>query len=196
MPSSSHLKTFLVMVLVGLAAAACVDEKIVYRDRELFEELPPGAAEFVGYTDMEAKLVVCGNCHVGQQGKWESTAHADAFETLVSSGHSQGFCESCHAVSELGNPITGSVGFAATQDERFHDVQCESCHGPAFGHPDDFEYLPLNKERALCMRCHSALEYPESTARSNLPAIFDRRHKRGRECVSCHNPHDPREDVE
>jgi hypothetical protein len=29
-----------------------------------------------------------------------------------------------------------------------------------------------------------------------LPAIIDRRHKRNRECVSCHNPHDPREDVE
>jgi predicted CXXCH cytochrome family protein len=25
-----------------------------------------------------------------------------------------------------------------------------------------------------------------------LPAIIDRRHKRNRECVSCHNPHDPR----
>lgn len=75
-------------------------------------------------------------------------------------------------------------------------VQCENCHGPAGNHPDDVEYLPLNKERGMCLRCHADLGYPESTARSNLPAIVDRHHKRKRECVSCHNPHDPREDVE
>ncbi|MDH3620435.1 MAG: nitrate reductase cytochrome c-type subunit [Gammaproteobacteria bacterium] len=75
-------------------------------------------------------------------------------------------------------------------------VQCENCHGPAGNHPDDVEFLPLNKERAMCLRCHADLRYPESTARSNLPAIVDRHHKRRRECVSCHDPHDPREDVE
>ncbi len=75
-------------------------------------------------------------------------------------------------------------------------VQCENCHGPAASHPDDIEYLPLNRERAMCLRCHADLDYPESSARSNLPAIVDRHHKRRRECVTCHNPHDPREDVE
>ena len=75
-------------------------------------------------------------------------------------------------------------------------VQCESCHGPSGNHPDDVEYLPLNKERGLCLRCHADLGYPASSARSDLPAIVDRRHKRKRECVSCHNPHDPREEVE
>ncbi len=74
-------------------------------------------------------------------------------------------------------------------------IECESCHGPSGNHPDDVEYLPLNKERALCLRCHASLEYPDA-ARSDLPAIHDRRHKRKRECVECHNPHDPREDVE
>jgi hypothetical protein len=77
-------------------------------------------------------------------------------------------------------------------------IQCENCHGPSGpsgNHPDVEEYLPLNKERDLCMRCHASLEYPDA-ARSELPAIHDRRHKRRRECVECHNPHDPREDVE
>lgn len=75
------------------------------------------------------------------------------------------------------------------------NVECENCHGPSGNHPDDVEFLPLNRERGLCMRCHASLEYPNA-ARSDLPAVHDRRHKRKRECVSCHNPHDPREDVE
>lgn len=74
-------------------------------------------------------------------------------------------------------------------------VQCENCHGPSGNHPDDVEFLPLNTQRELCLRCHAFLDYPNS-ARAELPAINDRMHKRRRECVECHNPHDPREDVE
>lgn len=74
-------------------------------------------------------------------------------------------------------------------------VQCENCHGPSGNHPGDVEFLPLNTARELCLRCHAYLDYPNS-ARAELPAITDRMHKRRRECVECHNPHDPREDVE
>ena len=74
-------------------------------------------------------------------------------------------------------------------------VECENSDISSSNNHVDVEYLPLNKERALCMRCHASLEYPDA-ARSDLPAIHDRRHKRRRECVECHNPHDPREDVE
>ena len=73
-------------------------------------------------------------------------------------------------------------------------VECENCHGPAGNHPDDVELLPLNRDRDMCLRCHGDIEYPD-TARSELPQIIDRRHKRKRECVSCHNPHDPRKEV-
>jgi hypothetical protein len=75
-------------------------------------------------------------------------------------------------------------------------VQCENCHGPSGNHPDDVASLPLNKERGLCLRCHADLGYPASSARSDLPLIVDKRHKRKSECVSCHNPHDPREEAE
>lgn len=74
-------------------------------------------------------------------------------------------------------------------------VECENCHGPSGNHPDDVEYLPRNTERALCLRCHAFLDYP-NTARADMPAVKDRLHKRRRECIECHNPHDPREDVE
>ena len=167
MPSSSHLGKALVMLLVVLAAAACVDEKIVYRDRELFEELPPGAANFVGYTDMEAKLTVCGNCHVGQQGGWEETAHADAWATLEGSGHAQSFCEGCHAVSDKGSAAEGMVGYDATQDVRYHDVQCENCHNAGLAHLQ--EPGSTQPQAALgvgadglagCGECHAGAHHP------------------------------------
>ncbi len=74
-------------------------------------------------------------------------------------------------------------------------VECENCHGPSVNHPDDEEFLPLNKSRELCLRCHAFLEYPNS-ARGELLSIEDRRHKRRYECVKCHNPHDPKEEVD
>ena len=74
-------------------------------------------------------------------------------------------------------------------------VECENCHGPAGAHPDDVEYLPTNTDRELCLRCHAFLDYPNSS-RAELPNINDRMHYRRRGCIECHNPHDPREDVE
>jgi hypothetical protein len=75
-------------------------------------------------------------------------------------------------------------------------VECENCHGPGAGHPEEVELLPLNRDRAMCLRCHADLDYPASAARSDMPAINDQRHKRNRECAGCHDPHDPREDAE
>lgn len=72
-------------------------------------------------------------------------------------------------------------------------IECENCHGPAVGHPDEVELLPIERSREHCLRCHAALDYPQ-TARSELPNVRDRTHRRRRECASCHYPHDPRED--
>jgi hypothetical protein len=74
-------------------------------------------------------------------------------------------------------------------------VQCENCHGPSGNHPDDVEFLPVDTSRDLCLRCHAFLDYPNS-ARAEMLTIKDRIHKRRRECVECHYPHDPREDAE
>jgi len=83
-------------------------------------------------------------------------------------------------------------------DEKFKEImasphkiiQCENCHGPALGHPDNPETLPIDKTRALCLRCHASLPYSLSN-REDLPAIDPDTHNPGQNCVECHNPHNP-----
>lgn len=194
MPATRSLHRLAIAVLVGLAASACVDEKIVYRDRELFEDLPPGAADFVGYTDEEAKLTVCGNCHVGQQTKWQNTAHAGAWEDLQESGHAAATCEGCHSVSDKGNPATGAVAYDATKDARYHDVQCESCHGPGFEHLQDpavvqpYAHLGLGEDQAGgCGECHSGTHHPFAEEwGSSRHANTENHAAENASCVACH----------
>lgn len=186
---------FLAVVAGSLASTACTDETIVFRDRELFEEPLAAAAGFVGYTDQSTKLTVCGNCHVGPQGQWEDHGHADAWAGLQDSGHAQAFCEGCHTVNELGNTVTATGGYNATAEDRYHDVQCESCHGPGLDHvtaPNDGN-IPLapvavGLDLTLgCGECHQGSHHPfaEEWAQSRHGDMYEG--AQGREaCQSCH----------
>lgn len=171
------------MALV-LGLTGCVDEKIVYRDRDLFETPPAGAAGFVGYSKATDKLTVCGNCHVGQQASWKETAHADAWAGLQKSASAQAFCEGCHTVSQLGNIATENAGWNTTKDARYKDVQCESCHGPGLAHVQNPSKGTINTVLAPmaagvkdawqgCTQCHASTHHPyaDEWASSNHAAI-------------------------
>lgn len=157
-----------VIVLATLAATSCTDEKVVFQDRELFEEPLPAALGALGYSNQDAKLTTCGNCHVGPQSQWQETAHAGAWESLQASGSAQEFCSACHTVSELGNTMTDPMGYTATAEDRYQDVQCESCHGPGLPHvqnPNDatVPLAPLSVGVALtagCGECHQGSHNP------------------------------------
>jgi predicted CXXCH cytochrome family protein len=73
---------------------------------------------------------------------------------------------------------------------KHHAIQCENCHGPALDHPDNPELLTINRSRALCLRCHADLGYPDNP-RSSIPGIDPEQHNAGEECADCHNPHKP-----
>ena len=96
----------------------------------------------------------------------------------------------------------GSEGCQECHEENYQeviasshaDIQCENCHGPRGEHPDNPEKLSIDRDRALCLRCHQHLPYPES-ARGKLPAIEGDKHHAGKVCVSCHNAHDPTQEV-
>ena len=153
------------MLLVG--AVACVDEKVIWRDPFWYAELPPGAEGFLGYSEEDSDQTVCGNCHVGQAGEWQETAHAGAWESLEASGHSSAACEGCHTVGPLGNATTAAGGWSGTGDSRYYDVQCESCHGPGLDHvsnPDATQPLAsivvgVGLESG-CGECHQGTHTP------------------------------------
>jgi len=69
-------------------------------------------------------------------------------------------------------------------------IECENCHGPAVDHPDNPAKLAIDRTRALCLRCHAALPYPQSH-RAEMPAIDPDAHNPKQACVECHNPHNP-----
>jgi predicted CXXCH cytochrome family protein len=120
----------------GLAfiLAGCIDEKIVFRDRELFNPPPDSLNGFLGYFNVADGITTCGNCHGEKQAAWAQTAHAKALADLEESGAAQEFCYGCHTVSELGNAVAQAAGYNAVKDSAYHDVQCESCHGPGYQH--------------------------------------------------------------
>jgi predicted CXXCH cytochrome family protein len=183
---------------ITLMVADC-NERIVFRDRELFDTPQAAAANFLGYSDTARSLPVCGHCHVGPNSEWKETAHAEAWMTLVRSGAQQAACEGCHTVNALGNPATGNAGWAAVQDARYHDVQCESCHGPGLTHVQDPDaetkpLAPLRVDTAIsvgCGECHTGRHQPfvEEWRKSGHGRVQTSPAGRA-ECQECHTGED------
>jgi predicted CXXCH cytochrome family protein len=184
-------------VALALSLTGCVDEQIVYRDRELFDTPPTGAAGFLGYSKAEDKLTVCGNCHVGHQTKWQETAHAGAWQTLEASGRAATLCEGCHTVNQLGNLVEQNGGYQATKDARYEDVQCESCHGPGLNHVSNPSkgtvpsvLAPLTVAVDLktgCGECHSGSHHPfvsdwAASAHGRMPNVSPTTRPTCRDC--------------
>jgi predicted CXXCH cytochrome family protein len=177
-----------------LLAAACTDETVVFKTRDLFSPVEPAAAGFIGYSDSTAKLVVCGNCHVSIQDQWDETAHAGAWATLQASGSAQAVCEGCHTVGQRGNVATTAGGYETVKDPRYHDVQCEACHGPGLTHvqdPDASQPLaPVNVDTDLtygCGECHNGTHHPFVEEWSQSAHANVRASPAGNaSCVQCH----------
>lgn len=157
--------------MLALGTSACTDEEVVSGpggDRPIFQDPPAAAGNFLGFSEQEEGQTVCGECHVGFQGMWENTAHAGAWATLQESPGAEEFCEDCHTVNEYGNDVEGEVGWTATGDERYQDVQCESCHGPGLQHVENPDAnMPLAtiavgglEATTGCAECHEGTHHP------------------------------------
>lgn len=106
----------------------------------------------------------------GNEEEWK--AFETGYKTAV-------YCKDCH--TEEYSLVSSS----------FHgNINCENCHGPAFGHPSGPPKLEINRERGLCIRCHALLP-SEFSARAGIKGIEPDSHNPGIDCVMCHNPHKP-----
>jgi len=185
------------LAVLPLSVGGCVDEEKVYGDdRPVVGDPEPAANGFLGYTQATAKLTICGNCHAVPQAQWVGTAHADAWESLQGSGHASSSCEGCHTVSELGNAATGESGWTATGDARYHDVQCESCHGAGQQHVSNPNATQPIASIAIfdesggylsCAECHNGTHHP-FVEQWSLSAHANVGFQGSREgCADCHS---------
>lgn len=71
------------------------------------------------------------------------------------------------------------------------NISCENCHGPNFDHPKDPIGFNIDRSRALCLRCHARLPYPDNI-RGRIRGINPETHYSQAQCVMCHIPHNPK----
>lgn len=76
------------------------------------------------------------------------------------------------------------------QSAHHRAMECENCHGPALKHPEDPEFLVIDRSRELCLRCHLSLPY-KGSGRAEIKGIDPGAHNPGFACVDCHDPHKP-----
>lgn len=84
---------------------------------------PKGQASYVGGE-------ACSDCHADAAEFWDTTRHAQAWETLEERGQQFDYdCIGCHVT---GWDKPGGSNLAV--NENLRDVQCETCHGPGSIH--------------------------------------------------------------
>ncbi len=158
-------------VLVLLSSAAwstgCFDATNAFTEGDLLQQPADSVFNFLGYFDTANGVTVCGTCHVDKQAGWKTTGHAEAWTGLQNSGHAQDFCEGCHTVNENGNALDERAGFNLVKDARYHDVQCENCHGPGLEHVQGLAASPPLAPIAVgpdlgtgCGDCHQGKHHP------------------------------------
>lgn len=110
----------------------------------------------------------CVNCHPDQFARWAYTDHAKAWTSLVKRrSDTNPECVACHAT---GWAEPGGMGTLTDRDvRRYKAVQCESCHGPLRGHPEDPSVRPRPIEPGACVSCHDAANSPDFDFATHLP---------------------------
>jgi hypothetical protein len=102
----------------------------------------------------------CVNCHAQEFVRWGFTDHAKAWTSLVKrEGTADPECVGCHSTG-FGEP----GGFGALTDanvRKYKAVQCEACHGPMRGHPDDARVHTRPVTEGTCVACHDAANSPD-----------------------------------
>ena len=129
------------------------------------------------------KIMVPADFGVGARGYmygWHRPSNEEDWKKVSVKYRTSEYCKECHKEK-----------YDEIKQSPHANINCENCHGPALGHPDDPKSLTINRARELCARCHFRLEYPTS-GRGHIRGIDPKTHHPELECVTCHWPHDPR----
>lgn len=101
----------------------------------------------------------CQTCHEADFAVWQSSGHADAWETLVHDGaHVDPYCQQCHTT--LYGRYDGFERLSNSAPSRVN-VGCESCHGPSSGHSVDPEIETPWQAANVCVECHDHENSPQ-----------------------------------
>lgn len=110
---------------------------------------------------------------------WHRKSNEEEWKAFQVKYKTSEYCKDCH-----------NDKYSSIMTTAHAIIQCENCHGPAIDHPSDPPKLTIDRRKELCLRCHFPLPYPTS-GRSNIRGIDPEKHKPGKECYECHNPHKP-----
>ena len=102
----------------------------------------------------------CVNCHSDEFARWTLTSHAQAWRSLVKRGETENpECIACHTTG-YGEP--GGFGeLSTTNIRKYKGVQCEGCHGPMGGHPNDGNVASKPITETSCTGCHDEANSPD-----------------------------------
>ncbi|HEX6943210.1 MAG TPA: multiheme c-type cytochrome [Gemmatimonadaceae bacterium] len=96
----------------------------------------------------------CSACHVSETRHWLSTAHSQAYATLVAKQRQRhASCIDCHVT---GSQVGGFEMFTEQDINGLKGVGCEVCHGPGSRHVVDATHERMvQPSQELCAVCHN-----------------------------------------
>ncbi|MBN2332515.1 MAG: hypothetical protein JXO49_04320 [Deltaproteobacteria bacterium] len=107
-------------------------------------------------------IQACVPCHQQQFQHWRQTRHARAIITLIRRQKElDPACLPCHVTGM--NHTNVAAGFRTLRETpRLTNVQCEACHGPAAGHPQEPKASILRPvAKQTCLNCHTTDTDPD-----------------------------------
>ena len=110
----------------------------------------------------------CVHCHSSEFARWSLSAHAKAWMALVERKQTTNpECLPCHTTAWAEPSGLGALTDAGIR--KFKGVQCEACHGPMGGHPEDPRVRPTPITEETCVGCHDAANSPDFDYAKYLP---------------------------
>ena len=102
----------------------------------------------------------CARCHSKEFARWTYSDHAAAWQSLLKRDEAKNpECVACHSTGFAKPGGYGEMNRVSTN--KFKAVQCEACHGPMGGHPENKSIVSTPITPSQCKGCHDQANSPE-----------------------------------